>query len=507
MEPKVWNEGGQSSKHDDLANRPVLASLLTEIEQGKVKHLWVFNTDRLSRNENTWSAIRVKLLQNDVKLYTATGTFELSNPLDKLLLGILSEISSYDNYLRAERSRLGKLNRLREGLWIGGPSPYGYTVKDRKLVPDPKEAKWVKFIFEEYVAGKSVQAIRAALIRAGALPRHGNRIWSTGSIEALLRNTHFAGYYKVRDRKTGEEFTLQCDSIVSPTVHEQYLKSKERRSIRRVVESNLKQFYLLRDFLVCDHCGSFYSGRHYPKQYRAVYYCPRRERLRDDPYSKHLKRCEQGVYLRIEDTDDLVWESVVDVLSKSHWYKEEIKNLTLGTKRTHRDQKQEVAALNKRLKSVDSERQRVEGILGSVQAGQLINQENKHQFEGVIQTIQKEIEGLRTKRSEMLKRVRDAETTARWTDWVAEFGTKITELRKMTGERRKEFLKGVVDTIRVKKLSATKVQLRVAFRRPYVGDRLIKRQDSTSKNQVVDGTNLLEVPLEVTKRKARVGTS
>ena len=48
---KVWNEGGQSSFNDDLSNRPELVSLLMEIEAGKVKHLFVYNTDRLSRNQ------------------------------------------------------------------------------------------------------------------------------------------------------------------------------------------------------------------------------------------------------------------------------------------------------------------------------------------------------------------------------------------------------------------------------------------------------------------------
>ncbi len=36
MQAKVWNEGGQSSKHDDLGNRSVLAALLTEIEAGNL---------------------------------------------------------------------------------------------------------------------------------------------------------------------------------------------------------------------------------------------------------------------------------------------------------------------------------------------------------------------------------------------------------------------------------------------------------------------------------------
>ena len=83
---KIWNEGGQSSNKDDLLNRPVLTKLLELVESGEVKHLFVFNTDRLSRNEQTWSFIRLRLVKHDVTLYTSSGVFNLNNPIDKLLL-------------------------------------------------------------------------------------------------------------------------------------------------------------------------------------------------------------------------------------------------------------------------------------------------------------------------------------------------------------------------------------------------------------------------------------
>ena len=70
---KVWNEGGQSSSKDDLVNRPVLNELLELITKGEVKHLYVWNTDRLSRNLQTWGMIRLLLIQNDVHLHNPTG--------------------------------------------------------------------------------------------------------------------------------------------------------------------------------------------------------------------------------------------------------------------------------------------------------------------------------------------------------------------------------------------------------------------------------------------------
>ena len=76
----MWNEGAASSHHEDLVNRPVLVQLLQEIEQGEVKHLFVFNNDRLSRNEDTQFVIKSALKKNDVVLYTKDGQFDLNNP-------------------------------------------------------------------------------------------------------------------------------------------------------------------------------------------------------------------------------------------------------------------------------------------------------------------------------------------------------------------------------------------------------------------------------------------
>ena len=39
MKYKLWNEGAQSSRHEDLLNRPKIRELVYEIETGKVKHI------------------------------------------------------------------------------------------------------------------------------------------------------------------------------------------------------------------------------------------------------------------------------------------------------------------------------------------------------------------------------------------------------------------------------------------------------------------------------------
>jgi len=107
MEYQIHNEGGKSSASDDLLNRPVMSNLLKLMDNGVVRHLYVYNTDRLSRNQITWYTIRQKMVANSVTLYTPNGIHKTEDSMENMILGILSEISQYDNKIRSERSRLG----------------------------------------------------------------------------------------------------------------------------------------------------------------------------------------------------------------------------------------------------------------------------------------------------------------------------------------------------------------------------------------------------------------
>ena len=137
MKPVIHNEGGKSSHSDSIESRPVLTQLLTDVEDGKIQNLYVFNNDRLSRNENVWTLIRRRLKENEVTLYVGDGTkYDLSSDLDDFVFGILSEVTKYDNSIRTERLRRGKLSKIKQGGWVGGPPPYGFQLENSKLVPN-----------------------------------------------------------------------------------------------------------------------------------------------------------------------------------------------------------------------------------------------------------------------------------------------------------------------------------------------------------------------------------
>jgi len=154
MNYQIHNEGGTSSSKDHLDNRPVLMNLLRLMDKGEVKHLYVWNTDRLSRNQITWYTIRQKMIQNGVVLYTNNGVHDTQDFMENMILGILSEVSQYDNKVRTERSRLGKLEKVKLNYWRGGDTPFGYNLiwdgKGNKLNVNEEESKWVRHIFSKY---------------------------------------------------------------------------------------------------------------------------------------------------------------------------------------------------------------------------------------------------------------------------------------------------------------------------------------------------------------------
>ena len=94
---ELHNEGVHTSSSENPMDRDVLRRLLARVENGEVKHLFVYNQDRLSRNDIAWTTIKVILIKNEVVLHTPNGRISFDNPMDRLLFGVVSEISAYEN--------------------------------------------------------------------------------------------------------------------------------------------------------------------------------------------------------------------------------------------------------------------------------------------------------------------------------------------------------------------------------------------------------------------------
>lgn len=501
---KIWNEGGQSSAKEDLSNRPKLTEILKRIEDGEIRHLYVWNTDRLSRNLTTWGMIRYQLIKNEVKLHTPTGTQILTDPQTNLMIGILSEISQYDNQLRTERFRLGKLTRIRQGNWMGGPAPYGYRLEDHQLLPEPEEQKWIEYIFTAYCNGSTIDQIRNHLMRNGVITRRGKPVWSYATIDKILTNTHYGGYYNYTDKKSGERIRVACQSLLSADVIKQAYDARKKRAYRsatghRTKNSNQKYTYLLSGFLICAHCGSRYGGNKKIKQ--TSYYCcnSKTKKYR----AANAVQCDAKKNLRLEETDQLIWDTVIDILSNSHTFKETVK-LELLDKKSYQLNQVERKRKEKKLQRLKTEQTKVTESIISIETASLLGKRNREELNRIIENLESHRLDIESQQATVLQELLNVQKQQRWVDWVAEFGKRVRDLKEqeMDVETKKRFLEGVLDRITVRNSDRTTHQLTLEFRLPYVGDEFVidKRSAKTSKYRIKPGTNTRTIFANLVKK-------
>ena len=280
----VWDEGGKSSSHEDVSHRPRLAALYKAIQDGLVKHLYVYDQSRLSRSDGVASAFRYVCNKRGVRLYTKDGEFDLGNSTDRFLTQILDAMAEFENSARMDRALTGRFARARDGLWFGGKSPFGYHVLNKKLQIHTGEARWIRYIFRARAEGLPISAIKRHLDKHKVKPRHAKH-FSMRSLVIILRNPRYKGISTLTDSRSGAVISLQSPVIIEPELWDRAQRELDEKLQRSVLGQVRKKSALLCDLAYCGHCGRGISVRISEITDTRFYHCAFRDRL----WSKHGK--------------------------------------------------------------------------------------------------------------------------------------------------------------------------------------------------------------------------
>ena len=507
---EVYEEKGISGTLP-VEQRPKLSILLKGVVKGEVKHIWVKDLSRLSRDNMVSFYLQNQFKKYGCILHSQSGDIDFQTPMESMFYGFQSLFNSTDNEVRRQKSMEGKVKHFKSGGWRGGSFVFGYKSVRHKssgmkmLVPNTDESKWVRQIYDWYDNDKSTKWIGQQLDKNGIKPRR-SKFWNIGSIQSLLRNKIYIGIDTMTDKITDPQkpkaltYKTERLRIVDDELFNRVRKKVQSNTQRLNVKGKTKYDVLLRGKIFCGDCGLMWSVKKMERpRYENFYRCPNKERLWRDKGQSNIKPCSNNKSMNIDRTNDIVWNTLCEVLNKSHLIKQEIKDKTLSKKlETEKDVKRQITKLKREQRKIDVRiddiDERFEEVLTSY--GKL--EISKKVKDEVSKNITDEKKRLFDKRQDIDFEISKVNNKKGWLDWIKKHKGWIKDLSQVKSyKKRLSVVNQYVDRIVVNyDKEQNRHDLVIELILPIHNDKLLKR-----KNGYVIGEGSTQVETQYSKKK------
>ncbi|HEX4694442.1 recombinase family protein [Sphingomonas sp.] len=197
--PGRYDDGGFSGGTMD---RPALKRLLADVNAGQIDVIVVYKVGRLTRALSDFSKIVEVLDAANASFVSIAQAFNTTSSMGRLTLNVLLSFAQFEREVTGARVRDKIAASKKKGMWMGGPVPLGYDVRERKLVVNENEAQTVRLIFERHQTVQTLRALaddlRAKGVRSKQRTMRNGRVtggcpYRAGTLLHLLRNQIYLG--------------------------------------------------------------------------------------------------------------------------------------------------------------------------------------------------------------------------------------------------------------------------------------------------------------------------
>lgn len=407
---EYYEDAGKSGK--SIEGRPAFKKMLSDIENGQsVDYILVYKLSRFGRNAADILNSLEFIQTFDVNLICIEEGIDSSQTSGKLLISVLSAVAEIERENILEQTMNGRREKARQGLWNGGPAPYGYLLKDNKLYIKEDEAELVRLIYDKYVnttIGYSGIAKYLNLQGIKKVVRTDRMIeeWSAHFINLILENPVYCGKIaygrrtleKVKGKKNEYKRINATDYITVDGLHEPLVSEEIWNKAQDKRQATGKKFaskygkdrtHLLTGLLKCPVCnGPMYANRHcWTKKdgtYKEVgyYVCGRNKHDRG-------KFCDYKADLKKSVIEPLVIEAVKEIVSEKY-FAQAIKD-RIGSIGKNDDIDKEIRNFENRLNEIVLNKARLEKEIDTLPCDAKFRERKLHdmnlRLDGMYETI------------------------------------------------------------------------------------------------------------------------
>ena len=271
---KVYTDEGISGTN--TKHRIGFNEMIADAMSGKIDFIVTKSVSRFARNTVDSLVTIRKLKEKGVEVYFEKENIYTFDGKGELLLTIMSSLAQEEARSISENTSWGRRKSFADGkVSLGYSNFLGYDKGlDGELVINEEQAKIVRRIYAEFLAGKTPGGI-AKELTADSIETPGHKkVWQASTVLNILKNEKYYGAailqkeitvsYLTKEKRpnTGElpMYYIEKDHepIVSP---ETYQMMQEEMRRRKESGSNMQCVSIFSSRIICGDCGGYYGRK------------------------------------------------------------------------------------------------------------------------------------------------------------------------------------------------------------------------------------------------------
>lgn len=466
---KKYEDAGKSGK--SIAGRPAFQNMLDDIKGGEqIDYILVYKLSRFGRNAAD-ILNSLELIQDyGVNLISVEEGIDSSQASGKLLISVLSAVAEIERENILEQTMNGRREKARQGLWNGGPAPYGYTLNGDSLEINESEAETVRLIFDKFANSDVGYGGVAKYLNLTGITKNRHKgsditVWSARNVQCILDNPVYIGkiaYGRRTKQKVkgsrGDYRTVKADdfllfdgrheALIDDQTWERVRQKRASTGFKAPSRLGRERIHLLTGLLKCPKCGSpMYCNRHYWKNKDGTekdvyyYYCGHNG-------DKRGYYCDYKAKLKKTDIEPYVIEAIMELVRGDSFAQEIESRLGQPTNTAALDR--ELAGYRKKLTEVETNKANLEEAIDNLPL------DVKYR-ERKLKDMEARLDGLYDTMAQLEENIADASLRKRAMDEEAITLDNIYKMLlsfnqiydKMTDEEKKDLISYLIKDIRI----------------------------------------------------------